>query len=253
MIYLKINLDLTPSILLYTHMYNIVAIDPSLISTALIISNSKEMKVFNYCRQSAAEGKSGLKKWFKLAEEHIQYKYIEYGEYESYSEGEIRKLRDYDKVTDTIISDILENIDSGLPTKIGIEGYSFNSQNGDIIDLVTFSTLLRKKLIDYVSKDITVVSPSTLKLEACKLTYPAKDVGKKKEKLEWRNHLGISGGNFTKREICLSIIENMEWDDKWTKHIQGIKSDILNITIIPKPYEDINDSFILYKYLQKSF
>jgi hypothetical protein len=46
--------------------FNIVAIDPSLISTALVISNSKEMKVFNYCRQSAAEGKSSLKKWFKL-------------------------------------------------------------------------------------------------------------------------------------------------------------------------------------------
>jgi hypothetical protein len=131
LIYLKINIDLTPSILLYTTMFNIVAIDPSLISTALIISNSKEMKVFNYCRQSAAEGKSGLKKWFKLAEGHIQYKYIEYGEYENYSEGEIRKLRDYDKVTDIIISDILENIDSELPTKIGIEGYSFSSAAAD--------------------------------------------------------------------------------------------------------------------------
>lgn len=232
-------------------MYNIVAIDPSLISTAIVVFNGEQIKIFNYCRQSAAEGKSGLKKWFKLAEEHIQYKYIEYGEYENYSEGEIKKLTDYDKVTNQIIEDILVHINPDLKTKVGIEGYSFSSAAGDIIDLVTFSTLLRKKVLDYVSKDITVLSPSTLKLEACKLTYPAKDVGKKKEKLEWRNHLGISGGNFTKREICLSIIENAEWSDKWTKHIQEIKSDILNITTIPKPYEDVNDSFILFKYLQK--
>ena len=232
-------------------MYNIVAIDPSLISTATVVFNGEQVKIFNYCRQSAAEGKSGLKKWFKLAEEHIQYKYIEYGEYENYSEGEIKKLTDYDKVTNQIIDDILANINPEFATKVGIEGYSFSSSAGDIIDLVTFSTLLRKKVLDYVSKDITVVSPSTLKLEACKLTYPAKDIGKKKEKLEWRNHLGISGGNFTKREICLSIIENVDWSDKWTKHIQEIKSEILNITTIPKPYEDVNDSFILFKYLQK--
>ena len=31
----------------------------------------------------------------------------------------------------------------------------------------------------YQSKDITVLSPSTLKLESCKLTYPAIDIGKK--------------------------------------------------------------------------
>lgn len=232
-------------------MLNIVAIDPSLISTALIISNSKEMKILNYCRQSAAEGKSGFKKWFKLAEELIEYKYITYGEYENYSEGEIRKLKDYDKVTDLIISDILNNIDKELPTKIGIEGYSFASSAGDIIDLVTFSTLLRKKLIDYVSQDITVISPSTLKLESCKLTYAPINVGKKKEKLEFRNSLGISGGNFTKREICLSIIENSNWTDKWSMHLKQNSSDILGITTIPKPYEDINDSFVLFRYLEK--
>jgi hypothetical protein len=44
------------------------------------------------------------------------------------------------KITDTIIDDIL-HIDKSLPTKIGIEGYSFSSNAGAIIDLVTFSTL----------------------------------------------------------------------------------------------------------------
>ncbi len=232
-------------------MFNIVAIDPSLISTALVVSNSIEIKIFNYCRQTATEGKSGLKKWFKLAEELIQYKYIEYGEYENYSEGELRKLKDYDKVTDLIISDVISNINPDLPTKIGIEGYSFASSAGDIIDLVTFSTLLRKKLLDYVSKDITVVSPSSLKLESCKLTYEPINVGKKKEKLEFRNNLGISGGNFTKREICLSIIENSNWTDNWSNHLKQNSNEILGISTIPKPYEDINDSFVLFRYLEK--
>jgi hypothetical protein len=52
----------------------------------------------------------------------------------------------------------MNNIDKSLPTKIGIEGYSFSSNAGAIIDLVTFSTLLRKKLFD-LSEDILVLSP----------------------------------------------------------------------------------------------
>ena len=192
--------------------YNIVAIDPSLISTAVVVSSGDTFKIYNYCRESAAYGKTGLKKWYKMAEEHVTYKFISYREYKDYSEGELIKLKDYDIVTDGIISDILSNIDPKKPTKVGIEGFSFGSVSGDLIDLVTFSTLLRKKLFDIVSQDIFVMSPSTLKLESCKLTYPPiiKESGKKKitYKEEYRNNMGIPGGSFTKREIFYSIIEN---------------------------------------------
>ena len=238
--------------LLYTSM-NIVAIDPSLISTALVVTSGDTFKMFNYCRESSAFGKTGIKKWFKMAEQYVTYKFVEYREFEDYSEGEITKLKDYDKITDGIIDDILDNIDLGKPTKIGIEGYSFSSTAGDIIDLVTFSTLLRKKLFDRVSEDITVLSPSTLKLESCKLTYTPiiKEIGGKKPRQEfiWRNTIGISGGSFTKREIFMSIVENENWDDYWTKHCKLSKSDILSVATIPKPYEDLNDAFILFKYL----
>ena len=132
--------------------YNIVAIDPSLISTAVVVSSGDSFKIYNYCRESAAYGKTGLKKWYKMAEEHVTYKFISYREYKDYSEGELVKLKDYDKITDGMISDILSNIDNTKPTKIGIEGYSFGSQAGDLIDLVTFSTLLRKKLFDEISQ-----------------------------------------------------------------------------------------------------
>ena len=151
-------------------MYNIVAIDPSLISTGMVVSYKDTFKMFNYCRESSVFGKKGITKWFKMAEQFIEYKFIEYREFEDYSDGEMTKLKDYDRITDNIISDILESIDLSKPTKIGIEGYSFSSTAGDIIDLVTFSTLLRKKLFDRISEDIFVLSPSTLKLESCKLT-----------------------------------------------------------------------------------
>jgi hypothetical protein len=234
---------------------NIVAVDPSLISTALVVTSGDTFKIYNYCRESSAFGKTGIKKWFKLAEEFVTYKFIEYREFEDYSEGELTKLKDYDKITDDIIKDILDNIDSTKPTKIGIEGYSFSSSSGDIIDLVAFSTLLRKKLFDEISEDITVLSPSTLKLESCKLTYPPiiKEIGGKKPRQEfiWRNSIGVSGGKFTKTEMFLSIVENKNWDDYWTKHCKLVKSDILSISVIPKPYEDVNDAVTIYKVLEK--
>ena len=235
--------------------YNIVALDPSLISTALVVSSGDTFKMYNYCRESSAFGKTGIKKWFKLAEQFITYKFITYREFKDYSEGELTKLKDYDKITDEIISDILSNIDNSKPTKIGIEGYSFSSTAGDIIDLVTFSTLLRKKLFDQISEDITVMSPSTLKLESCKLTYPpiVTETGKKvkKVKIEYRNNLGMSGGSFTKTDMFMAIVENNEMQDFWTKHCKLVKSDVLGIATIPKPYEDANDAFLIYNVLKK--
>jgi len=235
--------------------YNIVAIDPSLISTALVVSSGESFKIYNYCRESAAYGKTGLKKWYKMAEEHVTYKFISYREYKDYSEGELIKLKDYDTVTDDIINDILSNIDPKKSTKVGIEGFSFGSVSGDLIDLVTFSTLLRKKLFDIVSQDIFVMSPSTLKLESCKLTYPPiiKESGKKKitYKEEYRNNMGIPGGSFTKREIFYSIIENDNLDDYWAKHCKSVKDDVLSVGSINKPYEDSDDAYLIYQVLKK--
>lgn len=233
--------------------YNIIAIDPSLISTALVVSSGDTYKIYNYCRESKVVGKKGLTKWFKSAEEFVTYKFIEYREYADYSEGELVKLKDYDKISDQMIDDILENIDPNKPTKIGIEGYSFSSGAGDIIDLVTFSTILRKKLYDEISQDITVMSPSTLKLESCKLTYPPINIGVKKEKWIYKNNIGISGGSFTKTDIYQSIVDNENYHDYWAKHCKSIKDDLLLVKSIPKPYEDINDSFVLFKYLSNNF
>lgn len=234
---------------------NIVAIDPSLISTALVVSSQESFKIYNYCRESKVYGKKGITKWFKSAEEFVEYKFIEYREFADYSEGELTKLKDYDKITDQIIVDILSNIDPSKETKVGIEGYNFGAQVGDLIDLVTFSTLLRKKLYDKVSKDIWVMSPSTLKLESCKLTYePIRtEIGKKvvKIKEEYRNKIGIPGGKFTKNDMALAIIENDNLNDYWAKHCKFIKEDLTSVSTIQKPYEDVNDAYLIYQILNK--
>jgi hypothetical protein len=232
--------------------YNIVAIDPSLISTAMVVSCGDSFKIYNYCRESAVYKKTGMTKWFKLAEQFVEYKFVEYREFKEYSDGELIKLKDYDLITDNIIKDILLNIDSSKPTKIGIEGYSYSSNAGAIIDLVTFSTLLRKKLFDLVSEDIIVFSPSTLKLECCKLTYPPINEGKKKDKWVYKNNDGVSGGSFTKHGMLLSIIENQEFTDDWFKLCLSLKNELMGASTIPKPFEDCNDSYILYQVLKNA-
>ncbi len=227
---------------------NYIGLDPSLISTAMVVNG----KLFNYCREKDAINKSGFSKWFKYCEDKVTFRFIQYRDFENYSDGELTKLKDYDKITDLIISDIESNIDKSQPTKIGIEGYSYSSDAGAIIDLVTFSTLLRKKLWDYISKDITVFSPSSLKLESCKLTYPPINEGKKKEKWVYKNSYGISGGSLTKHGMFMCIVDNNYLNDDWSKLCKTLKDDIMSATKVPKPFEDLNDGFLLYHILKKN-
>ena len=227
-------------------MCNIVGLDPSLISTGLVVNG----KIFNYCRESDATNKSGLSKWFKYADSELTLRYIEYREYSNYSDGELIKLKDYDKITSAIIKDIEDNIDKSQPTKIGIEGFSYSSSVGPLSELVTFSTLLRKKLFDYISQDITILSPSTLKVEACKLTYPPVNEGKKKEKWVYKNNDGIAGGNLTKHGMYLAIIENKNLNDGWTNLCRSLKGDIMGASKVPKPFEDCDDAWLLFNILK---
>ena len=99
---------------------------------------NKKFKIYNYCRESSVFGKTGMKKWFKLAEPYVTYRYVEYREFKNYSEGEIVKLKDYDKVTDEIIKDVLSNIDNILKTKIIIEGFSFGSRKEHVRNVLVF-------------------------------------------------------------------------------------------------------------------
>jgi hypothetical protein len=232
---------------------NIIGIDPSLISTAVVVNG----EIINYCRESSVYNKTGMSKWFKSAEQFAEFRFINYREFENYSEGEITKLNDYDRITDMIISDILLKIDKSKNTKVGIEGFSFSSAQGDLIDLVTFSTLLRKKILDNVTKDVIILSPSTLKLESCKLTYEpiVKEIGRKVKRVEyeWRNTIGIPGGKFTKIDMARSIIDNIGIEDKWSDYLKSIKNEILTLKNIPKPHEDINDSWLLYNIIKKNY
>lgn len=234
---------------------NYIAIDPSLISTAIVIGDGEDFKMLNFCREKDAQTKSGkLTKWYALAENHIDYIYIDMTEKgETYPEIELNKLEAYHDNTDLITDNILQNINPDYDTYVMIEGYSFGSAVGDLIDLVTFSTLLRTKIYDKITRNIHVVSPKSLKLETCKMAYEpiVKMVGVKKPKevIEYRNPIGIKGGDFSKTDMLYAILEGKNFNDKWKEHCHSLENELMSTKKIQKPYEDINDAYLMYNYL----
>jgi hypothetical protein len=229
-------------------MTHYIGIDPSIISTGMVIDG----KVFNYCRESAAlTKKNKYTKWFDVMKDVITYRYITIENDGNYSESEIAKMISYDKITTMIIEDINKHIKYDNVC-IYLEGYSYSSSAGDIIDLVTFSTLLRRKLLT-ISTNITILAPSTLKLETCKLTYQPieKHIGGKNPRTEyiWKNTIGISGGSFTKLDMFDAILENKDIvidDHPYIKTLHENKVSIGFTKNIKKPIEDCNDAYLLY-------
>ena len=128
---------------------NIVGIDISKNSTGISIMRNEEIILFNFTTTKRNYV------WIKKVLDNIDFEFINYthDDVKNYSEREIIKLREFDKVSDIIFNKVFGNIDKTQKTYICIEGYNYNSFNGNsIIDIVTLSTLIRKKLIDKIQR-----------------------------------------------------------------------------------------------------
>lgn len=220
---------------------NFIGIDISLNSTAVYIESERGNKILSFTNKKDNNiyikelDKYGVKFYHHTRETSIDY-----------SKNEILKLNHYNKLSDLILSEIIENIDINKKTYCQIEGYSFSKNTSSILDIVSFSTLIRSCLIKNISNiDMTIISPSTLKLETCKLVYPPINVGKKKPKYEYKNNQGISGGSFKKPQMFRAIIEgNIQCPI--TDMILSYK-ELMDRDKIPNPIEDIIDSIFCCK------
>lgn len=229
---------------------NYIAIDPSLNCTAMVINDKK----FIYAKEDygISEKTGKMKRWFEHCEPYITYRWVNYAKYAVHSDQEIAKLQIYHLISDTIVSDILANIDPKLPIVVGIEGFSYSSMAGPLIDLVTLSTLIRWKVLQTVTDNVNVYQPAELKLEACKLTYQPTVKGVKVKKYEYRNNAGVAGGKFKKPEMFLALTENTSLKDDWVEFLRSHESDIIGLATIPKPIEDVNDAKLLFEVLKKN-
>jgi hypothetical protein len=229
---------------------NIVTIDPSLNSTALTING----KLFSIVTAlTALTKKQELSKWFKLVEPYcnILVSTIVSNVKLSFSKSELDKLEKCSAIAETIKEHILEHCEPTDETLILMEGYSYSSTSGPLIDLVCLSTLIRYTLTKIHNCYLIIIPPSSLKKLAAQLTYTPINVGKKIEKLEYRNKEGIMGGSFKKHEMFKALIDNNNITTDWVDFLRCNKEEILNAKSIPKPIDDLNDAIIMYHVTQK--
>ena len=117
-----------------------IGLDVSKISTALVIENNGVTKIYNYTT------KKENNIWVQNTNNFINY-----------SDKELIKLDEFDKITDLIIEDIFNNLKLTTNAKIAIEGYSYNSK-GPIFDLIEFTTILKHKLLKKVDNTIITIT-----------------------------------------------------------------------------------------------
>lgn len=214
-----------------------IGIDTSLASTGLYILSAEGEFYYNY------RNNDKLSKWHKTLS-YITYHDYDIPKMENYSDQEIAKLIKWDDLTTLIVEDILKHC-TPENTMIWTEGFSYSSNAGPLIDLVTYATLLRKKLVELNFNSIVIKAPSTLKLDTCKKTYtPIEKVIKgKKPRIEYiyKNDEGISGGRFQKREMIKALFDfstNLRIKDSLLYH----KKELLEMKNIPKPIDDMVDA-----------
>ncbi len=226
----------------------IITLDTSINCTALVID--EDIHVF--VNRDVCLNKNGsLKKWYELCADYVTYHLVSYDFNEDFSDQEILKLMNYTDLAKNIRSVIDLAVKKKKAKKkdiyIGIESYSYASEAGHLIDLVTIGSFIRRELWD-VSSNLLIVPPTKLKAEAARLTYPAFKKGKK---IEYRNKEGVSGGSFNKFDMYKALVENKDLQrDAWMKFLIQEQESIFSGACVPKPIEDINDAKILHAMLK---
>ena len=211
----------------------IIGIDPSLNSTAISIYKDNKFTVYNYTNNSPKY------KWIKEVNNYVDFKFHEYtDDSKSFSESETEKIKVYDIVTDKIFNDIKKISDQ--QTEVFIEGYSYSSAQGRLIDLVTFSTLLRIKLVNY-GINLNVIPPSTLKKTISEQVY------EKDKKGMSRDDNGKAGGSFDKKDMMKCLIK-LDINSDYIDYLKINKDVLLKTKNLSKPFDDINDALLLCYY-----
>lgn len=219
-----------------------VGLDLSLNSSAMTIKTKDNIKLFNYTATKEEY------KWIKYVKDYINFRFIEYENFEDYSTLEIYKLKKYNEVTDLIIKDMLENLNLNEEIQVNIEGYSFSSNAGNsILDIVAYSTMLRLKIYEKITKNINIFSPKTVKVQTCLKIYGylPPPIGKKGQPLKdpkiTCNKEGVKGGDWDKQEMYKAIIDGNIKNPLYAYLVEN-KDVLLEMKKIPKPFDDVIDS-----------
>lgn len=227
---------------------NLVGIDISIDSTGMSLLRDEEIIISNFTTLKRNVG------WVKKTMDTIDYEFINYTykDIDNYTESEIMRLREYDYVTDLIYNKILGNVNKKDRTFLAIEGYNYGLRNtNSIVDIVTFSTLLRLKLLSLPKLEkMIILSPMTVKSMTAELVYGYTLSPKSKNKKINKNSEGISSGSFVKKDMMKALID-LNGNDKLSLLLNKYKDDLLKLKNVPKPWDDVIDSWWILQTLRK--
>lgn len=213
-----------------------VGIDASLTSTAICIDG----------KYSNITSNKTTGKWYSAVSDCVKFSAVHYPKSNDYSDGEIQKIRAYSVAASAVLDSLFSQVSDDDFLNVYMEGYSYSSAAGPLIDLVTFGAYVRLGLLKKLGNrgTLTIIAPMSLKTFACSHTYGDKYVQSKSKKV-LRNDEGIPGGSFKKREMLKAAYDagGCEIVDR----IDDLKS-VLIMSNIPKPIDDLVDSWWLKTY-----
>jgi hypothetical protein len=206
---------------------NFVAVDYSLNSPGICVYNDKSKK---YQFISYIKPKTGTKAEQKLQEEIGILSDVtlihqpDFTKEEGYSDGELAKIKRYDRMADDVINLILQNSFENDGFIIAFEGTSYGSKMGtnNMIDMAAGAAILKLKILKTLKpEDIRTIAPTSLK----------KFAGK---------------GNMNKVQLFEAFQTNRIEDKSLLKspffaYVASLECG----TKIPKPLDDLVDAFFL--------
>lgn len=226
-----------------------IGLDISKISTALCIERNGKSFYYNYTT------KKPNNIWIKDTSDNINYRFInyKYQKIDDYSEREMKKFDEFEEVSDLIVNDIFDNIKLLDSVSIAIEGFSFASSVGPIIDLVEMATLIKHKIKSKVQGmvKIDIVAPLSLKIFSCESVYKpvwitkGKRVIKKVKVIQDNN--GKLGRDFDKKDMFNALLES-KLNSNLIDLLRNNKEAFLKNKELPKPIDDVIDSIFLKEW-----
>lgn len=176
-----------------------IGIDASIASTAISYWFPEDKKWEHYSYMKNLK----MTKWPNIVASCVNFKGYNILDSDDNAESEAAKMLAANNVTDMMYNDVKKYVDLGYTFYGCIEGYSFASSAGPLIDLVTLGTLIRYKLGTLSPAPLYIMTPTQLKSFAAQSTYPKPD----KKNQPYRNYQGIAGGKFQKHQMMRALLD----------------------------------------------
>jgi hypothetical protein len=215
----------------------IVAIDHSVLSTAMVIEKNNKLFLYLYPRKTyVLSGGINNTKWENLITKVVDVKIFEKDP--KIDNSLLSDIDLYNRITEAIMNDIKIHLDDDVCYAI-IEGYSLNSVSSMRSNLIELGAHIRKGLFNIFYINLSIIPPIKAKQLFCKMVY------NNRIKKVYKDLDGKTGTRFDKKDIMKAILF-LDKDDEWTKHLKDNKDIILKNKNVPKPYDDINDAYMMY-------